>query len=91
MRSLLESKVTAWVAMALAVVLIVFCFLLHTPWWGFIAIFFCFLGIFSHLASLYLRKMSPAAGRKLETAALVFIILSVIGLIVEYAVFDWEL
>lgn len=89
MVKLIESKVTAWVAMVLVVVLIVISFLLGTPWWGFIAEFFCFLGVFSHLASLYLRRMSPAAGQKLETCALVCIILAVIGFIVEYIIYNY--
>lgn len=84
MANLKQSKPTAWVAMALVVVSIVLCFLLHTPWWGFISIFFCFLGVFAHLASLYLKKMSAIASAKLETCAFVCIILAVIGFIVEY-------
>lgn len=88
MVKLIESKLTAWVAMILVVALVVISMLLGTPWWGFIAEFFCFLAVFSHLASLYLRKMSPAAGRKLETCALVCIILSLIGFITEYIVFN---
>lgn len=88
MVKLIESKVTAWVAMALVVALIVLSFLLGTPWWGFIAEFFCFIAVFSHLASLYLRRMSPAAGRKLDTCALVCIIIAVIGFIAEYIVFN---
>lgn len=89
MTKLIESKATAWVALLIVVALIVFSLLLDTPWWGFIAIFFCFLAVFSHLASLYLRRMSPAAGRKLETCALVFIILSVTGFIAEYIIFNF--
>lgn len=84
MTKLKESKLTAWIGLLLVVVLIVLSFLLHTPWWGFIAIFFCFLGIFSHLAALYLKKMSAAASGKLETVALVCIIIAVIGFIAEY-------
>ena len=91
MSKLLESKVTAWIAMLLVVALVVLSFLLHTPWWGFIGIFFCFLGVFAHLSSLYLRRMSRSAGRKLETTALICIILAVVALVVEYAAFDWQL
>lgn len=88
MSKLVESKITAWIAILLSVALIVLSFLLHTPWWGFIAIFFCFIATFAHLASLYLKSMSVPAARKLETAALVCIILAVIGFIAEYLVFN---
>lgn len=90
MTKLVESKVTAWIAMILVVALVVISFLLRTPWWGFIAIFFCFIAVFCHLASLYLRRMSPAAGRKLEVCALVCIILAIIGFIAEYIVCNFE-
>lgn len=86
---LIESKIVAWVALALVMALIVMAMLLGTPWWGFIAIFFCFLGTFAHLASLYLRKMSRAASSKLELCALILIILSIIGFIVEYIVYNF--
>lgn len=88
MSKLVESKVTAWIALALSATLIVLAFLLHTPWWGFIAIFFCFLATFAHLAALYLRRMSAVASRKLETAALVCIIIAVIGFVAEYVVYN---
>lgn len=87
MTKLIESKLTAWFAMLLVLAMIVLSFLLHTPWWGFIAIFFCFLAVFSHLASIYLKKMSRTAARKLETTALVCIIIAVIGFITEYVIF----
>lgn len=88
MAKLIESKITAWLAMTLVVAMIVLSFLLHTPWWGFIAEFFCFLAVFSHLASLYLRRMSPAAGRKLETCAFICLVIAVLGFVAEYVVFN---
>lgn len=88
---LIESKLVAWVAMALVMALVVIAMLLGTPWWGFIAIFFCFLGIFAHLAALYLCKMSRAASSKLELCALILIVLAVIGFIVEYIVYNFML
>ena len=89
MPTLLESKLTAWCAMALVVTLIVLSFCLHTPWWGFIAIFFLFLGVFSHIAALYLRKVNGRSASKLETCALVFLILAIAGFIVEYIVYNY--
>jgi len=89
MAKLVESKATAWFAMLLAVSLVVMSFLLRTPWWGFIAVFFCFIAVFSHLAALYLRRMSQVAARKLETCALVCIILAVVGFIAESIVLNF--
>lgn len=88
MAKLIESKIIAWCAMILVVALIVFSFLLHTPWWGFCAIFFLFLGVFSHMVSLYLSKINNLIGRKLETCAFVCLILAIIGFIVEYILFN---
>lgn len=85
----MESKATGWCAIILVVLLIVFSFIVHVPWWGFIALFFLFLGVFSHLSSLYLKNMNSAVGRKLENCALIFIIISVIGFIVEYILFNF--
>lgn len=87
---LIESKATAWVAMAIVVSMVVMSMLLKTPWYGFIAEFFCFVGVFAHLASLYLSRMSLAAGKKLETCALVFIVLSLVAFVTEYVVFSLQ-
>ncbi|MBD5204912.1 MAG: hypothetical protein HDS84_00830 [Bacteroidales bacterium] len=84
-----ESKLVAWIAMILVVVLTVLSVLLKTPWWGMIAIFFCFIGVFSHLASLYIKKMSPPAARTLELCAFVFMLLAVIGFIAEYIAYQF--
>lgn len=89
--NLIESKLTAWVAFVLVVVLIILSFLAHTPWWGFIAIFFAFIAIFAHLAALYLRKMSVAASRKLETCAFICGLLAVVGMIVIYIVSNLQM
>lgn len=86
MKPLLKSKATAWVAMVLIIVLIVLSALLHTPWWGYIAEFFAFLAVFSHIAALYLSKMSRAASSKLEFIAFILGILAVVGIIAEYIV-----
>lgn len=87
----MQSKTLAWCAMILVVALIVILFVMHTPWWGFIAIFFAFLGVFSHLASIYIRRMNAASSNMLETIAFVCILLAVAGIIVEYIVANWIL
>lgn len=81
---LIESKTTAWIAMVLVVVLVVMAVICQLPWWDFIAIFFCFIGIFCHLSSLYLKRMSVHAASKLETIAIVCLILTVIGMVAIY-------
>lgn len=86
MKKLIESKITAWVALLLVVTLIVISFLMHTPWWGFIAIFFAFLAIFCHLASLYIKKMSRHAASTLELIALNCGIAAVVAVVVEWIV-----
>lgn len=86
-----ESKLVAWIAMLLVVVLIVLAMLMQGPWWSMIAIFFCFIGVFSHLASLYLKRMSPPAANKLETCAFISMLLAVVGFIAEYIVYQFIL
>lgn len=90
MNKLLESKITAWFALILVIALIVVSALLHTPWWGYFAIFFLFMAVFSHIASLYLRKINRSIGTKLEVCALVSISLSVIGFLVEYVLYNFD-
>lgn len=84
--NLIDSKVAAWLAMLIAVAMVVLSVLLHTPWYGIVAEFFCFIGVFSHLAALYLKRMSVRASGKLNVCALVCLILAVIAFIVEYIV-----
>ena len=84
---LLESKLTAWVAMALVVAMVVLTFLLHTPWYGFIAVFFCFVAVFAHLSALYLKKMSVTASRKLDVCALMCLLFAVAAFLAEYIIF----
>lgn len=88
MKKLLDSKIAAWFAMLLASAIVVISCILRTPWWGLIAEFFCFMGVFSHLAALYLAKMSVSASGKLDRCALVLLILAGVAFIVEYFLFN---
>lgn len=88
--NILQSKSTAWIGLALIVVVIVLSVLNRMPWWAFIAEFFCFMGIFAHMASLYLRRMSIVASHKLEICAFVLIILAVVAFVVEYIFLNLE-
>lgn len=90
-KSVMKSKGMAWAAMILVVALVVILCVMHTPWWGFIAVFFAFIGVFSHLASLYVAKMSRPAANTLENVAFVCILLGVVGILIEYIVTNWLL
>lgn len=88
MTNLLNSKIAAWCAMLLASAMVVISCLLRTPWWGLIAEFFCFIGVFSHLAALYLVKMSASASGKLDKCALILLVLAAVAFLVEYFLFN---
>lgn len=81
---MLSSKAAAWVALLLIVVLIAFTFTLRTVWWSFIDIFFAFMMAFSHLVAVNIKRLSPAASRKLELAAAIFGCLFLIAFIGEF-------
>lgn len=85
---LIESKIVAWAAMILIAVVVVLSVALRTPWYGLADEFFCFMGVFAHLASLYLKRMSAQASRKLDACALVCIALSLVAFLVEYIVYQ---
>ncbi|MDE6682182.1 MAG: hypothetical protein K2J87_02005 [Muribaculaceae bacterium] len=53
-------------------------------WWEMTDIFFFFMMAFSHLASIYLQKMSLQASRTLDKCAFIFGALGVIALIVIF-------
>lgn len=88
MGQIIKSKAIAWSAMVLTILLIVLAFISHSPWWGFIAIFFLFLGVFAHIVSLYFYNFNRTVGRKLDVCAFVCIILAVLGFIAEYVIFN---
>lgn len=87
---LIESKATAWGALILTLALVVLTALSASPWWGYIAEFFLFMGVFAHIASLYLRKMSAPASRQLDIISLICIILAILGFIAEYIIANTE-
>ena len=78
---LIESKIAAWVALVMVVVLTCVTFpMFREYWWSFSVEFFAFMMVFSQLASLYLGRISPVAGKQLRMCALVFGILVASGL-----------
>lgn len=87
MSKLTESKGLAWVAMILCVVVLVLSMAIpgvKKEWWEMIDIFFIFMMVFSHLAALYLKKMSQAASTMLDRLAFAFGALGVVAFIVVF-------
>lgn len=89
MKKILKSKAMAWIVMLLVVVVIGITFRFRTHWWAFIDIFMAFMMCFCHLASLYLQKMSRIASAKMENAAFIFGLLTVISFLVEFFVLHY--
>ena len=83
---LLESKRVAWCAMILivALMIIAMCLRIVGSIWEYSILFFAFMAVFCHLASLILSSMSKNAARKLDVGAAVFGVLTVIDVIVIF-------
>lgn len=89
MNKILESKICSWIALLVVVVATCFTFpMFRTYWWAFSVEFFAFMMVFCQLASLYLGKLSPVAGRKLRVCALVCGILTMVSFIAVYIAFQ---
>lgn len=88
--NLRQSTAVAWGAMLLmvTVIIVAVCTRVVSSIWEYTPLFFAFMAIFSHLASLMLSRMSSSASRKLDIAALVFGVLAAIALIVVF-ILDW--
>lgn len=86
--NLKESKLLAWGAMFLMVVVIIISVVLRavTEIWEFSVLFLAFMAVFCHLAALLLAGMSKAASRKLDYAAIVFGVLAILALIVIFII-----
>ena len=89
MSKLTESKGVAWIGMLLCIVVLVLSIAIpgvKKDWWELIDIFFIFMMVFSHLAALYLGKMSAPAARMLDICAFVFGVIGVISFVVIFIV-----
>lgn len=84
--NLRKSTLLAWSAMILMVVVIIVAVATRvvSSIWEYSTLFLAFMAVFCHLAALLLARMSGAAARKLDYAALIFGILAVIALIVVF-------
>lgn len=87
MRRLLQSRIAAWGAFVLVLVMIVLSLVMVPDWkdnlWTLSDEFFAFMMVFSQLVAVYIVRLNPAAGRKLQYGAAVFGVLMIISLIVE--------
>ena len=86
MGRLLNSKPAAWGGLILIVIWLIFTLKTDEPWWGYLGIFFAFMMVFCHIASLYLERMSQAASRKLDLIAFICGVLFIVAIIVIYIV-----
>ena len=87
MKKILRSKLTAWIAFAVVIVLLVVTFQIRTVWWAFIDIFFAFMAAFVNLVSVTVEKINPIVSRKLNFWTLVFCILFILAFIGEWIAF----
>ncbi len=84
---LLKSKIVAWLALILIFGIIILSMVIpgiKKEWWELTDVFFFFMMAFSHLAAIYLYKMSQAASRMLDKFAFLFGVLGIISLVVIY-------
>ncbi|MBD5356635.1 MAG: hypothetical protein HDR88_06485 [Bacteroides sp.] len=89
MKNILESKLAAWVGLLAILVITVAAFpLFRSYWWSFSVLFFAFMGVFSQLASLYIWKLSPIAGKKLRSCAFVMSILAIVAFVAVFIAFQ---
>ena len=83
-----QSKGMAWSAFALVVVMLVLTMMLRQPWYYLITIFFAFMGAFTNLMAVMLRKVNARVSDKLNTCTFVMLILFVISFIAEWIAFN---
>lgn len=86
---LLKSKIVAWIALIVIFGDLVLSMVIpgiKQEWWELTDIFFFFMMAFSHLAAIYLQKMSMQASRTLDKFAFIFGLLGVIALIVIFII-----
>lgn len=78
---LLESKILTVVALLMVIAATVIIFILKMPIWTILPCFFAFMMVFSHLASLLIKKLNPAASRTMDKCALACSILTLLAFI----------
>lgn len=78
---IVKSKGGAWAAFIVLLALLVFAFPLLTAWWMFIPFFFGFMAVFCHLIAVNIFRFNAPASSKLDVAAMVSGVLTVLGII----------
>lgn len=88
MKNPLESKIVAWIALAIVVIVIVTTFQFRQAWWSFIDLFFAFMMVFCQLASLYIIRFNKYAAKKLQSIALICMVLMILAFIGEFIAYQ---
>lgn len=86
MTKIFKSRLTAWLAFALVIVLLVVTFRVRTVWWAFIDIFFAFMAAFVNLVAVNVRRLNPVVSARLNTAAFIFGILFIVAFLAEWII-----
>lgn len=89
MKNLLQSKILAWAAMTIVVIVIVATFSIRPAWWAFIDVFFAFMMVFCQLVAVYFMKMNQYVAKKLQIIAAMCGILMILSLIGEYVAYSF--
>lgn len=84
----MQSTLLAWIALAIVVIVIAITFQYRQAWWSFIDLFFAFMMVFCQLASLYIGKFNPYAGKTLQKIAAVCLVLMILAFIGEYIAYQ---
>lgn len=85
-----KKMLLAFLALIVSIVYIAvtFRFRKELGWWAFFDCFALFMAVFTWLMSMVISRMIPHSGKLLATIALVFGILFVISLVVEYIAYS---
>lgn len=89
MKKFLQSKITAWLAFLLVIVVLALTFKMRTPWWAFIDIFFLFMASFIFLIAVYIKKVNIPVANTLYNCSFIFGILWVLAFIGEWIAFQY--
>ncbi len=84
-----RSKLFAWLAFALVIVMIVVTFEVRTAWWQFIDIFFAFMASFINVVAVTVKKINPVVSRMLDKWTAIFCILFILAFIGEWIAFNY--
>ena len=87
MTKILQSKLAAWLAMAIVIIVIAVTFKFRPAWWAFFDLFFAFMMVFCQLAALYLGPLNLYVKKRMQQSAAVCGILMILSFIAEYIVY----